>query len=119
MIRQLFSATLVVAAAGASPLVDAAEPAPSARIAPTPAAQQRPGYGVVEQVIALRRADAEPSASAGSSGPGGASPSRSRGSYLVKVRMEDGTIQVRSQRRGGFSIGERVLLTNAGDVVPD
>lgn len=116
MIRQLFSATLLAAAVGASPL-GAADSPPAARAKATPASQQKPGYGVVEQILPLRRASVEESASAGSSSPGRAFS----GTYLVKVRMDDGSIQVRSQRQRnrGVSVGERVLLTNAGDVVPE
>jgi hypothetical protein len=73
---------------------------------------QPPGYGVVESVTPLPRED---SASAGASAPAkGAS-----GGYLVRVRMDDGTIQVRSVKRAEVKPGQRALITNAGDVVPE
>src|SRR5580765_2008033 len=75
-------------------------------------ATERPGYGVVQSVTPLQRQE---SASAGASVPGA-----SRGAaFLVRVRMEDGSIQVREVRKRKFSAGDRVLLTDAGDVVPD
>ncbi len=75
--------------------------------------QRRPGYGVVESVSPLRQPE---SASAGASAPAsGAHPAL----YLVRVRMDDGTIQIREVKKRRFSVGDRVLLTNAGDVVPD
>ena len=77
------------------------------------AGEQHPGYGVVEMITPLRRA-AEPSASAGAS-----SPRRDVTGWLVKVRMDDGTIQVREIRKRTVAVGSRVLLTNAGDVLPD
>lgn len=76
------------------------------------AGEQHPGYGVVEMITPLRP---EPSASAGASG----TPRRSAARWLVKVRMDDGTIQVREIRKRTVAVGNRVLLTNAGDVLPD
>jgi hypothetical protein len=82
-------------------------------------ADEHPGYGVVEQVIDLRQAQPEESASAGASAPS-ATPSRrsARYPYLVRVRLDDGSIQVREARKK-LSKGARVLVTNAGDVVPE
>lgn len=96
-------ALLAASTAGAS------DPAPRAT-----AGEQHPGYGVVEMITPLRRA-AEPSASAGAS----AAPRRDATGWLVKVRMDDGTIQVREIRERTVAVGHRVLLTNAGDVLPD
>jgi hypothetical protein len=73
---------------------------------------------VVESVAPIRAAPAEESASAGSSAP---APSTR---YLVRVRMDDGSIQIRELKKrsaapGGIAEGKRVLITNAGDVLPE
>ena len=75
------------------------------------AEEQRPGYGVVEAVTPVKQ---EASASTGSS-----APSSAKGKYRVRVRMDDGTIQYRTLKKREFAAGDRVLLTNAGDVVPE
>jgi hypothetical protein len=81
----------------------------------TPAAQERPGYGVVESITPLRDVPAEDSASAGSS-----APSLAPTTYLVRVRMDDGSIQIRQVRKKrSVAVGKRVLITNAGDVLPE
>jgi hypothetical protein len=85
--------------------------------APLHAAQEEryPGYGVVESVTAVTpvaKKPADESASAGSSAP-------ARKRYRVRVRMDDGRTQVRDIPTREFAKGDRVLLTNAGDVVPD
>ena len=77
-------------------------------------AEQHPGYGVVETITPLRRKP-EASASAGASG----AARRDTTTWLVRVRMDDGTIQVREIRKRSVAVGSRVLLTNAGDVLPD
>jgi hypothetical protein len=83
-------------------------------------AQQAPGYGTVESVIPLSRAAADESASAGGSRPPVAKQARRKdGGYLVRVRMDDGSIQVRSVKRAEVRAGQRALITNAGDVVPE
>lgn len=74
---------------------------------------QPPGYGVVESVIPISRA--EESASAGASGK--ANPGEK--GYLVRMRMDDGSIQVRTVKRAEVKPGQRALVTNAGDVVPE
>src|SRR5947209_20045435 len=74
---------------------------------------RRPGYGVVESVTPLRQPE---SASAGASAP---AQSKRGAVYLVRVRMNDGGVQIRQVKKTRFSVGEKVLLTNAGDVVPD
>jgi hypothetical protein len=82
---------------------------------PAFAADDRPGYGVVETMTPLQRKP-EPSASGGSSAPA----RRDAATWLVRVRMDDGTYQVREvKKRRNIAVGTRVLLTNAGDVVPD
>ncbi|HYD56530.1 MAG TPA: hypothetical protein VEB41_06460 [Burkholderiales bacterium] len=78
--------------------------------------QQPPGYGVVESVTRLPTRAVEESASAGAS----ARPSsRQKTGYLVRIRMDDGSVQVRSVRRAEVKPGQRALITNAGDVVPE
>jgi hypothetical protein len=42
---------------------------------------------------------------------------RDAGKYLVRVRMDDGSVQVRTVKRAEVSAGERAFITNAGDVV--
>jgi len=84
------------------------------------AAQERqgPGYGVVESVTRIARPPAEPSASAGASSP--SEPRRAgRTGYLVRMRMDDGSVQVRSVKRPEVKVGQRALVTNAGDIVPE
>ena len=39
--------------------------------------------------------------------------------YRVAVRMPDGSVQYRDLDRPEFKVGDNVLLTNAGDIVPD
>ena len=74
------------------------------------AAEPHPGYGVVKLVD---RVPAEASASAGASKPSSAR-------YLVKVQLDDGSMQVRTVKGPHkLKAGDRVLVTNAGDVVRD
>ncbi len=86
------------------------------------AADQYPGYGVVQSIVPVHPRLADQSASAGSSARSssgrGASRRAVRG-YLVKVRMDDGRYQIRQVKKREVRVGERVLITNAGDVVPD
>jgi hypothetical protein len=107
MLRSRLSTLLLLAAA-----IAVAQAADKATPAATPAADQRPGYGMVESVT---RVAPEESASTGSSAVG----KGMRPTYLVRIRMRDGSVQVRSQKSGNFHVGDRVLLTNAGDVVKD
>jgi hypothetical protein len=83
-------------------------------VKPVPAKDMRPGYGVVESVTPVRVV-AERSAAAG----GTAAASAERQVYRVSVRMPDGKVQYRDLDRPEFKAGDHVLLTNAGDVVPD
>jgi hypothetical protein len=102
MARLALAGIFVCAAASAQP--PAAKPL-------SPQAMQ-PGYGVVEQVTPVRvRED--------SAAAGGSSRAAARPVYRVKVRMGDGSVQYRDLDRPEFRAGERVLLTNAGDVLPD
>jgi len=79
---------------------------------PAMAANDYPGYGVVQSIKPLKP---EPSASAGSSSPG--KPARE--TYLMRIRMDDGRIQVRQVKKREVKIGQRVIVTNAGDVLPE
>jgi hypothetical protein len=86
-------------------------------------AQQAPGYGVVESVTPISRtlepAPGDQSASAGGSRPPMTKQAREKRGYLVRVRMDDGSVQVRSVKRAEVRPGQRALVTNAGDVVPE
>lgn len=87
-----------------------------------PARAQAPGYGVVESVtpLAQARLEVEGSASAGGSRPPVTKRARQKArGYLVRVRMDDGSIQVRTVKRAEVRAGQRALITNAGDVVPE
>ena len=86
-------------------------------------AKQAPGYGVVESVTpisrTIARAPGDESASAGASRPPITKQAREKRGFLVKVRMDDGSVQVRSVKRAEVRPGQRALITNAGDVVPE
>lgn len=84
-------------------------------VAPISSGQMRPGYGVVETVAEVRVAP-ERSAAAGGSAPG---VEHAKPMYRVTVRMPDGSRQVRDIDNPEFRAGDHVLLTNAGDIVPD
>lgn len=90
----------------------------SAPEAATPPPEERPGYGVVEAIVPLDAAEGEASASAGASRdvPRGTGKAER---YLIRVRMDDGTVQIRSVSKREVREGERVLITNAGDIVPE
>jgi hypothetical protein len=86
----------------------------------TPAAEQHPGYGLVQSITPVRAEPAGESASTGSSAPGGP---RGKTTYLVRVMLDDGSIQIRQLNKRsvarGIGVGRRVLITNAGDVLPE
>jgi hypothetical protein len=94
------------------------------KVAPIPAKAMKPGYGVVQSVTEVqvvspreRQSDSrERSAAAGGSAPG--KPS-GRPMYRIGVRMPDGSVQYRDLDKPEFKVGDNVLLTNAGDIVPD
>ena len=89
-------------------------------VKPVPSKDMRPGYGVVESVQEVRVASGERSAAAGGSAPSAGGERRdSRPAYRVGVRLADGTLQYRDLDKPEFKVGDNVLLTNAGDVVPD
>lgn len=102
--RIAFTALLVCVHALAQPVV-----------LPVPTAQMQPGYGVVEEITPVEVR--EPSAAAG--GSSSAAAIEARPAWRVKVRMADGSVQVRDIDRREFRPGDHVLLTNAGDVMPD
>lgn len=85
-------------------------------VGPVPAKDMQPGYGVVESVTPVRLAS-ERSAAAG--GSAATTTRASRPMYRVAVRMPDGRVQYRDLDRPEFKVGDHVLLTNAGDIVPD
>jgi hypothetical protein len=105
MSRFAFAALFLCTTALAQPAV----------VPPVPSAQMQPGYGVVEEVTPVRVR--ERSAAAG--GSSSASRLEATPAWRVKVRMPDGSVQVRDLDRREFGPGDHVLLTNAGDVVPD
>ena len=110
MFRTALSMTLALAAVSCPEPLQAAA---GERV--TPVAKQHPGYGVVQSVTPLPARRAEESASAGGSSPPEAAPRQ----YLIRVKLDDGSIQVRNIRKPAFAPGERVFITNAGDVVPE
>ena len=85
-------------------------------VTPVPAKQMRPGYGVVESVTEVQLVSRERSAAAGGSAQAAKS---AKPMYRIGVRMPDGSLQVRDLDKPEFKVGDNVLLTNAGDIVPD
>jgi hypothetical protein len=39
--------------------------------------------------------------------------------YRIGVRMPDGSLQLRDLDKPEFKVGDNVLLTNVGDILPD
>ena len=107
---------VALALAAISSLAAAQEPV----VKPLSSKDMQPGYGVVESIQEVRLAAGERSAAAGGSAPSaaGARP-EGRPAYRVGVRLADGTLQFRDLDKSEFKVGDNVLLTNAGDVVPD
>ena len=104
---------VVLAFAAVSSVAAAGEP----MVKPIPSKDMRPGYGVVQSVEEVRvAASGERSAAAGGSAP---SSREARPVYRVGVRLADGSVQYRDLDKPDFKVGDNVLLTNAGDVVPD
>lgn len=79
-----------------------------------PAKEMKPGYGVVESVTEVQLL--ERSAAAGGSARGEAT---FQPMYRIGVRMPDGSMQYRDLDKPEFKVGDNVLLTNAGDILPD
>jgi hypothetical protein len=85
------------------------------RVPPVQSKNMKPGYGVVESVTEVQLV-AERSAAAGGSAP---SAPIGRPMYRIGVRLPDGSLQFRDLDKPEFKVGDNVLLTNAGDIVPD
>ena len=102
----------VMLALGTTAALAQQEPA----VAPVKAREMRPGYGVVESITEVRVVSRERSAAAGGSAP---SASDGKPMYRVTVRLPDGTRQQRDLDKPEFQVGDNVLLTNAGDILPD
>ena len=85
-------------------------------VTPVPAREMKPGYGVVESVAEVQVKSRQPSAAAGGSAQGAGS---ARPMYRIGVRMPDGSLQFRDLDKPEFKVGDNVLLTNAGDILPD
>jgi hypothetical protein len=85
-------------------------------VTPVPTKQMKPGYGVVESVTEVQLVSRERSAAAGGSAQGAKS---TRPMYRIGVRMPDGSLQLRDLDKPEFKVGDNVLLTNAGDILPD
>ena len=99
----------------------AADPATKGPVvSPVATQEMKPGYGRVESITEVRVAKRERSAAAGGSAPStekGADAARP--AYRIGIRMADGSLQYRDLERREFKVGDDVLLTNAGDIVPD
>ena len=75
----------------------------------------RSGYGVVETVSEVRLIRARSAAA-------GASAKDERDAhpvYRLRIRMADGDVQYRDLDRPEFKAGDKVRLTNVGEVLPD
>jgi hypothetical protein len=84
-------------------------------VTPIRAKEMQPGYGVVQSVTRVRVQRERSAAAGGSAG----SAERARPMYRVAVRLPDGSLQYRDLDRPEFNVGDNVLLTNAGDILPD
>jgi hypothetical protein len=119
-VKILVGLALTLAAAGAFAQNDPKVQEP--KVAPVRTQDMKPGYGVVESVTEVQlvperqKESRERSAAAGGSAPG-TPPGRPM--YRVGVRMPDGSLQLRDLDKPEFKVGDNVLLTNAGDIVPD
>lgn len=99
---------------------------PLALAFPASAQTRYPGYGTVQSITPVKPAPKKPlsdpyrrdsdkaSASAGASAE---SPFPQRPTYRITIRMDDGRTQTREVAKPEVRRGQRVLLTNAGDVV--
>jgi len=118
--KLLAALALALAAGGAFAQNGSAVKEP--KVAPVRTQDMKPGYGVVESVTEVQlvperqKESRERSAAAGGSAPG-TPPGRPM--YRVGVRMPDGSLQMRDLDKPEFKVGDNVLLTNAGDIVPD
>jgi hypothetical protein len=112
-VKTLAVLALALGAAGALAQNDPAVQEP--KVAPIKTQEMKPGYGVVESVTEVELVR-ERSAAAGGTAPGASS---GRPMYRIGVRMPDGSLQFRDLDKPEFKVGDNVLLTNAGDIVPD
>ena len=112
-VKILAALALALGASGAFAQSDPAVQEP--KVTPIRTEDMKPGYGVVESVTEVELVR-ERSAAAGGSAPG--TPS-GRPMYRIAVRMPDGSLQLRDLDKPEFKVGDNVLLTNAGDIVPD
>ena len=70
----------------------------------------------METVTEVQVVSRERSAAAGGSAQAAKS---ARPMYRIGVRMPDGSLQYRDLDKPEFKVGDNVLLTNAGDILPD
>ena len=85
-------------------------------VTPVPTKHMQPGYGVVESVTEVQMQTRDRSAATGGSAQAEKS---TKPMYRIAVRMPDGSLQVRDLDKREFKVGDNVLLTNAGDILPD
>jgi hypothetical protein len=102
-----FAVVLLVAAAA---IAQKGEPV----VTPVPAKEMKPGYGVVESVTPVQMRARSAAAGGSAEGAPAGQPM-----YRIGVRMADGSVQYRDLDKPEFKVGDNVLLTNAGDIVPD
>ena len=107
-------ASALAAAALSVCAVAPAQPARDAAVTPVPSKGMHPGYGVVQSVTPVLVVPPRSAAAGGS-----ARREAGRPAYRVAVRMGDGRVQYRDLDKPEFKRGDNVLLTNAGDIVPD
>jgi len=99
LVQAMIALTLALGAASAIAQKDSAAREPV--VAPLRSKDMKPGYGVVESVTAVQLARS------------------GQPVYRIGVRMPDGSVQFRDLDKPEFKVGDNVLLTNAGDIVPD
>src|SRR3954468_24700589 len=85
-----------------------------------PDKDMKPGYGVVQSVtpVQLRERASGSRARPAAAGESAQGAPSARPMYRIGVRLPDGSIQYRDLDKPEFKVGDNVLLTNAGDIVP-
>ncbi len=110
-------ATLLLFAAAAAFAQD--EPV----VKPVPPKDMKPGYGVVASVTEVQLMSREPKESRQRSAAAGGGSAQGKTAfqpmYRIGVRLPDGSMQYRDLDKPEFKVGDNVLLTNAGDILPD